>query len=264
MQKKENLISVIVNCYNGEKFLKNCINSILNQTYKNFEIIFLDNNSSDQSVKIIKEFASPKIKLFQNQNYLKLYEARNLAIKKSEGNFITFLDTDDWWDKDKLQKQLDEFLLNREISFTYSNFFNFFQKKENMKLAHNSVLPSGDITQDSLNKYKIGILTTMIRREVFDSFKFNSKYEIIGDFDFFIKISQKYLAKGINQPLAYYRIHDKNLSKEKSKLYIKELEQWLLENKKEFNIKGYSLKKQKILLLKLKIKEFLKKFNLYF
>ena len=60
MQKKENLISVIVNCYNGEKILKNCINSILNQTYKNFEIIFLDNNSSDQSVKIIKEFASPK------------------------------------------------------------------------------------------------------------------------------------------------------------------------------------------------------------
>ena len=130
MQKKENLISVIVNCYNGEKFLKNCINSILNQTYKNFEIIFLDNNSSDQSVKIIKEFASPKIKIFQNQNYLKLYEARNLAIKKSEGNFITFLDTDDWWDKDKLQKQLDEFLLNREISFTYSNFFNFFRKRE--------------------------------------------------------------------------------------------------------------------------------------
>ena len=81
---------------------------------------------------------------------------------------------------------------------------------------------------------------------------------------FLLKISQQYLAKGINQPLAYYRIHEKNLSKEKSSLYIKELEHWLLENKKELNTKGYSLKKHKILLFKLKLKEFLKKFNLYF
>ena len=100
----KNLISVIVNCCNGETYLENCINSILNQTYSNYEIIFLDNNSSDNSLDVIKKFNNSKIKIYKTNSYLKLYDARNLAVEKSNGEFITFLDTDDWWTKDKLQK----------------------------------------------------------------------------------------------------------------------------------------------------------------
>ena len=123
--KEKNLISVIVNCCNGETYLENCINSILNQTYSNYEIIFLDNNSSDNSLDVIKKFNNSKIKIYKTNSYLKLYDARNLAVEKSNGEFITFLDTDDWWTKDKLQKQIKFFTNNNELGLIYSNFYIF-------------------------------------------------------------------------------------------------------------------------------------------
>ena len=126
--KEKNLISVIVNCCNGETYLENCINSILNQTYSNYEIIFLDNNSSDNSLDVIKKFNNSKIKIYKTNSYLKLYDARNLAVEKSNGEFITFLDTDDWWTKDKLQKQIKFFTNNNELGLIYSNFYIFFFK----------------------------------------------------------------------------------------------------------------------------------------
>ena len=100
------LISVIVNCHNGEKYLIECINSILNQSYKNLEIIFWDNCSTDDSKKIIDRFKDKRIKKFKSKKFVKLYNARNLAIKKSKGKYIAFLDTDDTWKNNKLFEQI--------------------------------------------------------------------------------------------------------------------------------------------------------------
>ena len=99
--KKKKLISIIINCYNGEKYLTQTIKSVLRQTYRNWEIIFFDNNSKDNSVKIIKKFKDKRIKFYTSKNkfVLPLYRARNLAITKAKGEFITFLDVDDTWKK---------------------------------------------------------------------------------------------------------------------------------------------------------------------
>lgn len=259
----KNLISVIVNCFNGETYLENCINSILHQTYSNYEIIFLDNNSSDNSLDIIKKFSNPKIKIYKTNSYLKLYDARNLAVEKSNGEFITFLDTDDWWTKDKLKKQIEFFAKNKKIDFIYSNYYIFYsnKNKNKIKIAHN-FLPYTNIVQENLKNYKIGIPTTMLKRDIFNHYRFDSKYEIIGDFDFFIRVIQNYKTGVIKEPLAYYRLHDKNFSKKKSQLYIKELEHWLLLNQNSFENKGFSITAQKYYLLKLKIKELFKKFKI--
>ena len=77
------LVSIIVNCYNGEKFLKNCLDSIINQSYKNWEIIFWDNLSNDKSKIMLNEYSKHPLKYFKSESFLKLYEARNLAIKKA-------------------------------------------------------------------------------------------------------------------------------------------------------------------------------------
>ena len=90
MKLIKNKVSIIVNCHNGENYLSKCINSILNQTYKNWEIIFWDNNSNDKSLKIIKSFKSPKIKIFKSKKKLKLYDARNFALKKSRWRIYSF------------------------------------------------------------------------------------------------------------------------------------------------------------------------------
>ena len=109
MKSKKNLVSIIINCYNGEKYLKHSLRSVLKQSYKNWELIFYDNLSTDKSKSIIQKKIKKdkRIKYFKSKQFLNLYEARNRAIDKSKGNYICFLDTDDFWDKNKLKVQID-------------------------------------------------------------------------------------------------------------------------------------------------------------
>ena len=90
------LVSIIMNCYNGQKYLENSVRSVLKQTYRNWELIFWDNCSTDNSSKIIKKFKDKRIKYFRGNKLVNLYSARNLAVKKAKGIFVSFLDTDDW------------------------------------------------------------------------------------------------------------------------------------------------------------------------
>ena len=80
-----NLVSIIINCHNGEKFLEKSIESVFNQTYKNWEIIFLDNLSSDKSKEILQLFDDKRIKYYRTDNLVDLYKARNLAVEKCNG-----------------------------------------------------------------------------------------------------------------------------------------------------------------------------------
>ena len=123
-------ISVIVNCHNGEKYLVHCIKSILNQNYKNFEIIFWDNCSTDSSKKIINGFKDKRLKKFYSKKFQKLYVARNLAIKKSSGRYLTFLDVDDIWKKNKLLEQVKVLKKNKNIKIIYSNYIINNEKKK--------------------------------------------------------------------------------------------------------------------------------------
>ena len=105
MKLIKNKVSIIVNCHNGENYLSKCINSILNQTYKNWEIIFWDNNSNDKSLKIIKSFKSPKIKIFKSKK-IKIIRCTEFCSKKVDGEYIAFLDVDDFWLNNKIEQQI--------------------------------------------------------------------------------------------------------------------------------------------------------------
>ena len=99
---KKKLVSIIVNCYNGEKYLLKALNSVLKQKYQNFELVFVDNYSTDSSAKLFKSIKDPRFKYYKTQKKINLYEARNYALKKCKGDFIAFLDSDDLWDKNFL------------------------------------------------------------------------------------------------------------------------------------------------------------------
>ena len=90
MSKSNPLVSIIMNCHNGEKFLTESLKSVKNQTYKNWELIFYDNCSTDKSKNIIKNFSDKRVRYFKSQKILKLYHARNKAIEKSKGKYICF------------------------------------------------------------------------------------------------------------------------------------------------------------------------------
>ena len=95
----KNKVSIIVNCHNGQKYLTRCIESIMSQTYKFWEVIFWDNNSKDQSLKIVKNFRSSKIKIFKSKKKQNYIQQEIFALKKTSGEFIAFLDVDDYWKK---------------------------------------------------------------------------------------------------------------------------------------------------------------------
>ena len=252
---KNPLVSIIMNCHNGEKFLKKSLNSVIKQTYKNWEIIFYDNQSVDNSKEILNSFNNKKIKYFHSKKYLKLYEARNFAIKEAKGKYITFLDTDDWWNKNKLINQI--LLIEKNNStLIYTNVWMYNDETKKKYLFCANKEPSGKITQRLLNKYKVGIITVMVKKEIFRKFKFNNQYQIIGDFDFFTKLSINNNFSYIDKPLTFYRMHEKNLSKIKLKVYVKEMAHWINKNNKMFRNLGFSINNQKIFLLKLRIKIF--------
>jgi glycosyltransferase involved in cell wall biosynthesis len=254
------LVSVIVNCHNGEKYLANCIKSILNQRFRNFEIIFWDNCSSDSSKKIINGFKDKRIKKFFSTKFVKLYSARNQAVKKSNGKYLSFLDVDDLWKSNKLSEQIKVLKKKKDIKIVYSNYIYHNVKKRKKFLKFKSKLPSGFITQDLLNDYKIGILTTIVEKKLFKKYNFNPSYDIIGDFDFFIRASVFNKIVSIQKPLAQYRVHDSNLSIKKNDIYQKEISNWIMKTRNDKFLKSFNYFNLKKLLFKLKIKYFLFKY----
>ena len=128
MTDNQPLVSIIMNCYNGEAYLDEALNSVVNQTYKNWELIFWDNCSTDNSSKIFKKFEDKRFKYFLSKKHTVLYEARNLAIEKISGEFIAFLDTDDIWLTDKLEKQIPLFA-DHYVGLVYGNCWLYNKKK---------------------------------------------------------------------------------------------------------------------------------------
>jgi glycosyltransferase involved in cell wall biosynthesis len=219
-------ISVIVNCHNGEKYLSKCISSILNQIYQNYEIIFFDNFSSDNSKKILKSFKDERIKYFYSDTKFPLYKARNEAIKKSTGSLIAFLDVDDWWENNFLSSK-EKFFEDSKYDYFYSNTLMYHEKSNKFIKYKNFSLPDGRIYEFLAKDYFIIISGLIIKKEILEKEKyFNENYNIIGDYDLMMRVSKYTNAKGFDQPLINYRVHEKNFSKINNKMYFEEYKDW--------------------------------------
>ena len=147
------LVSIIMNCFNGEKYLREAIDSVISQTYENWELIFWDNQSKDKSSEIFKSHKDKRLKYFLANQHTSLYQARNLAIEKSKGDYIAFLDTDDLWEKDKLELQMN-FFNNPEVGVVFSNAWIIKKNIKNKKIHEKKKLPQGYIYNALLNHHK--------------------------------------------------------------------------------------------------------------
>ena len=253
--QKYPLVSVIINCYNGEKYLDKAIKSVLDQDYKYWEIIFFDNNSKDKSNLILKKYKDKRIKYFKSKKTYSLYKAKNLAIAKSKGELISFLDVDDWWLQSKLSKQVKVFQKDSTVEVIYSNIYLYNEKKKTQKIYIKKKLNYGKLTQKLVNKFEMPILSTIIKRNIFNQIKFDNRYTIIGDLDFFVRLSLIKNITAIQEPLACYRIHDSNMTTKKIDLNIKELQSWVDEKVNDRNFKFINFSKVYDLIKILKIKK---------
>ena len=248
-----------MNCFNGEKYLNISIKSILSQSYKNWELIFWDNVSTDKSYEILKKFSDKRIRYFKSKKFEKLYKARNLALKKAKGKYVCFLDVDDIYNKNFISGHLKEIRKNN-CDIVYSKYFVRNEKTKKVYLNEKKRLLSGFITQSILSKNNVGISATLLKRALFKKFKFNNKYQIIGGFDFFFNLSRKHRFCSLDRALLTYRFHDSSFTKKNTKIYLNELQSWLNCNEEKLNKKKYNLMNFKILIFKVRLKYFFNRF----
>ena len=211
----EPLVSIIMNCFNGEKFLKRALKSIVDQKYSNWELIFWDNLSIDQSKSIFLSFNDKRFKYYCSEKFKKLYNARNDALSKCRGEYICFLDIDDYWYEEKLYKQVQLLEKNKNIGLVYSNYLTINMNKIlfKKKTIDTKIFRSGIITNHLIKNYFIGLLTVMIRKSFMkeDLSEFDSKYNILSDFDYILRFSQIYEIDFIKETLAVYNQHQNQL-----------------------------------------------------
>ena len=217
-----------MNCYNGEKYLKQAVNSVLDQTFTNWEIIFWDNQSTDRSAIIIKKYKDSRIRYFYAPTHTLLYDARNWAIDKSRGEFTAFLDVDDWWCPEKLEKQIALFD-DKKVGVVCSNYQIVNENKNKSWLAFNFTLPTGNVLNEVLKNYYVGLLTLVIRKALLDELPYicNPEYNLIGDFDLVTRLLVNSKLDCIQEPLAFYRIHDGNESSKNQERHMLEITHWI-------------------------------------
>ena len=225
-------ISVVIPSYNRKDFLKRSIDSAINQTKKPLEIIVVDDGSTDGTETMIK--SDYDFVKFIKQKNKGVSAARNIGIKVSIGEWICFLDSDDEWKKDKLEKQINAMKSNPGYKFFHSNEIwiknglRINQKKKHKKYG-------GDIFDKCLDMCRISPSSVMIDKTVFDEVgNFNEDLVVCEDYELWLRICDKYRIFFIDEPLIIkYGGHQGQLSysiKSIENHRIKALEYLILEN----------------------------------
>ena len=213
MIEKTPLVSIIINIHNDVEYIEEAINSALNQTYQNFEIILYD-NASDKKVFNVAQKYEGKLIYRRSESFLTLGAARNAAIAESKGEFITFLDADDIFLPQKLETQIPLFS-DPEVGLVYSNTFHLIKNNDSWvdEELYERPMPDGNIFSNLLKGNFIPFNTAVIKRAVLENDKskwFNESFDFCTDYDLFLRITYKHKVKYINEPLGKWRIHGGN------------------------------------------------------
>lgn len=206
------MISVIIPVHNDAKYIKECILSVVNQSYKNIEIIVVNDHSSDNSIDIIKQINDNRIKIFNSNNYGVSY-ARNLGIKKAKGDYLCFLDADDYWNLKKLESQI-EFIMKNNYEFIFSNYMFVNENGKNIKKTN---VPKKMNYKKALKNTCIFTSTTMFNLKNLKKENIYMPYIKRGqDTATWWKILKKgYIAYSQDEVFAYYRVRKNSLSSNK-------------------------------------------------
>lgn len=207
-------VSIIMNCLNGEKYLRESLDSVFVQTYDDWEIIFWEDvDSSDNSRDIAKSYGN-KLRYFKSDQKLPLYGSRNMAIQKARGRHIAILDCDDIWLPDKLELQVPLLERNPEVGLVFSDclIFNANGKEKRFFKIVNPV--RGMVLSRLLVSNFINTQTVVIRRAALNSIEgpFDGRLHMSGDYDAYLRLSHKWMFDYIDKPLARYRVHANSMT----------------------------------------------------
>lgn len=216
------MISIIVTTFNRELYLKETIKSILNQSFKNFELIVVDDYSNYDIDTLIKNFNDNRIILLKNDSKKNIARNRNLGLKHSKNEIIAFCDDDDTWEKDKLQKQIN--FINKGYNFVFTNLrlVNYDNNFKVYKRGFISYLIF-NVLSTSLS-YKILKITNriclssvLLKKELIRNYNFSEEDSLYAkeDYDLWLRIYLNSKLYYLKAPLVNYRIHNNNSSRVK-------------------------------------------------
>jgi len=225
--KNEPLVSILMNCYNGEKYLTEAIESVLAQTYQNWEIIFWDNQSTDKSADMYKSYNDKRMKYFYAAEHTDLGGARAMAWKFLTGEFIAILDVDDVWYPSKLEKQLPLFN-DPEVGIVVCDTVYFNEKREK-PLYNGRYPPTGNVFGELIKNYFVSLETLVFRRSTALKLArgFDSEFNAISDFDIIARLSLISKLDVYPEILAKWRVHEDSDSWKYPQYFIEEKDRWI-------------------------------------
>lgn len=208
--------SIILPNYNHGKFIRDAINSVINQNFKHWELIIIDNNSTDDSEKIIKSYKDPRIKFFKIKNNGIIAKSRNLGIKKSKADWIAFLDSDDLWYANKLSS-IRSFIGEYSCDVVCSNEYKVNLKNNKKTPLYYSLKTKNVYKELLLYGNKLSTSSTLVSRNFLlkNRLFFDESFKLITveDYDFWLQIAKHKGSFGFfKEFLGEYRIHNDNLS----------------------------------------------------
>lgn len=208
------IISVIMPVYNSENYIRETIESILDQSYKDFELLILNDNSSDNSLKIIKQYQEKdsRIIVINKEKNVGPANLRNEGFRLSKGGFIALMDADDIALPTRFEKQVAVLEKNPEIGVC-GTWFTFFGAKKNKVIRHSE---NHDAIKISfLHSCGIGNPTVMLRKEMLFGLEFDNDFVPVEDYDLWSRLLEKTKFHNIQESLLNYRQHENNISKTK-------------------------------------------------
>lgn len=214
--KQDPLISVITPAYNAERFIGDTIDSVLDQTYANWEMVIVDDRSTDNTTTIVEEYRKRdnRIKLIVLEENSGSAVARNTAMENAKGRYIAFLDSDDRWLPEKLEKQL-HFMQEKDIAFSFTTYVRILE--DGTKTNAVSSTPESVNYDDLMKRCVIGCLTVMLDRDKVGHLTMVN-IRTRQDYVYWLTITKKgFLAYGLPEILAEYRLVGNSISSNKWK-----------------------------------------------
>ena len=257
--KKKNLVTILINSYNGEKTICETIKSALAQTYKKYEILVIDDVSSDNTINLIKKYKSKKIRLYVNKKKIGLGKSRVFAQSKIRGNYVSILDQDDIWDKNKIKSQLKVFLKNKKIGLVATGY-KIIDENNKIISLQNKYFDMQNFMNYLSFKNIFAHSTIMYKTKCARSVGwYSNKLVYAQDYDLTVKILKEYRFKFLKGFFAKIRVNKGSTTRSNISLNNILNEELIILKKirNNFNLNFISLIKNYLYCFKIKLKLFL-------
>lgn len=247
-------VSVVITAYNAECWIAETLNSVLNQTYNDYEVIVVDDGSTDHTANVIQQFGE-KVHYIYTEN-VGQPAARNIGIRAARGEWIAFNDADDLWKREKLSKQMEQLLKNKQnLLWAYADvcYFKSNTYQTQGRVSQTQLLHSGNISRYLILKNFIVSISVIVHKSIFDTVGyFDERRELrMGeDWNMWLRIADQYPVGVLPEVLAYYRWHPASMTAKADSMSAYKSYRLIVENAISRNPKNLTgMRKQALLRL---------------